>query len=99
MTRGLPRLCKWLTELQQKVHGLGEPTEWAVDMGSGSQDCMHVFFASVLNDGDYVLLDAPSYPVRHFHFVPLLHLTDRSLRAGHIGHAQRVQPQLCGSGQ
>lgn len=58
----MPRLCRWLEELQMKVHKLSEPTDWAVDMGSGSQDCMHVFFSALLNDGDHILLDAPSYP-------------------------------------
>lgn len=90
-----------------KVHKVSEPKEWAVDMGSGSQDCMHLFFSATLNDGDYVLLDAPSYPVSLLGR-PLSVAALRSQRGGfvrghaaigHDGHVGRIQRQLCRSAQ
>lgn len=44
-TAGIPGLVRWLTNLQEEVHhrkrgGTAENAEWAVSVGSGSQDLM-----------------------------------------------------------
>ena len=41
-TAGLPRLVKWVEELQQTVHrrGSGSDEGWRVSIASGSQDCI-----------------------------------------------------------
>lgn len=37
-TAGLPQLCKWIEELQTKVHKRVKDDTWRVSVGSGSQD-------------------------------------------------------------
>lgn len=41
-TAGLPRLVKWMVELQKQVHSRGDPKEegWSCSVGSGSQDLL-----------------------------------------------------------
>lgn len=37
-TAGLPQLCKWIEELQTKVHKRAKDETWRISVGSGSQD-------------------------------------------------------------
>ncbi|CAK9781634.1 unnamed protein product [Cutaneotrichosporon oleaginosum] len=57
---GLPQIRKWLSDLQTHVHGRA-PGNWAVSMGSGSQDLMSKAFHAVLNPGDPILMETPVY--------------------------------------
>ncbi|BEI85072.1 hypothetical protein CcaverHIS002_0504730 [Cutaneotrichosporon cavernicola] len=57
---GLPQIRQWLNGLQTHVHGRA-PGNWAVSMGSGSQDLMSKAFHALLNPGDPILMETPVY--------------------------------------
>ncbi|WVO15334.1 hypothetical protein L204_102990 [Cryptococcus depauperatus] len=57
---GLPKLCNWLADLQSHVHKK-DKNEFAISLGSGSQDLMYKAFFAVLNPGDPILVDTPVY--------------------------------------
>ncbi|WVR08942.1 hypothetical protein IAU60_006001 [Kwoniella sp. DSM 27419] len=58
---GLPKLCKWINALQAHVHKRENDGSWATSFGSGSQDLMSKAFHAMLNPGDPVLLETPTY--------------------------------------
>ncbi|ODO06131.1 tryptophan aminotransferase [Cryptococcus wingfieldii CBS 7118] len=57
---GLPKLTSWLSDLQSTVHKR-DKSDFAISLGSGSQDLMYKGFLAVLNPGDPVLLETPIY--------------------------------------
>ncbi|TIC61768.1 SET domain-containing protein [Wallemia mellicola] len=63
-TAGLPRLHKFVTELQHHVHGR-EPISGEDDFGititNGSQDAFTKACAALIEQGDYVLIESPVY--------------------------------------
>ncbi|WVQ93076.1 hypothetical protein IAU59_000140 [Kwoniella sp. CBS 9459] len=58
---GLPKLRKWIENLQGHVHNRQVDGSWATSFGSGSQDLMSKAFNALLNPGDPVLLETPIY--------------------------------------
>ncbi|KEI41612.1 uncharacterized protein L969DRAFT_15637 [Mixia osmundae IAM 14324] len=63
-TKGLTRLVKWFEGFLAHVHDVPLPQEgdWAFSMGSGSQDVLIKAMGAVINPGDTVLVEAPTYP-------------------------------------
>lgn len=57
---GIPKLREWLADLQAHVHERPRG-DYAISVGSGSQDLMFKGFQAVLNPGDPVLLETPMY--------------------------------------
>ncbi|KAE9406259.1 PLP-dependent transferase [Gymnopus androsaceus JB14] len=68
-TAGIPDLLRWITGLQESVHGrkhdrngVGEGVEgWRVSMGSGSQDLISKAVRTMVSPGDSVLVESPVY--------------------------------------
>ncbi|KAF9260120.1 PLP-dependent transferase [Marasmius fiardii PR-910] len=67
---GVRKLMGWVCGLQERVHGRkcglydqGVADEgWKVTIGAGSQDVLYKAIKSILNPGDYVLVESPVYP-------------------------------------
>eukprot|EP01059_Diplonema_ambulator_P003399 TRINITY_DN13082_c0_g2_i1.p1 TRINITY_DN13082_c0_g2~~TRINITY_DN13082_c0_g2_i1.p1 ORF type:complete len:438 (+),score=109.91 TRINITY_DN13082_c0_g2_i1:51-1316(+) len=59
-SQGMPRLVKQLKEMQLRVHS--PPTEVEVVVGTGSQSLLTQTFDMLLNPGDSLLVEAPTYP-------------------------------------
>ncbi|KAJ7601199.1 TdiD protein [Mycena floridula] len=62
VTSGDPELVRFLTELNLAVHGGQRNDSWRVSVGSGSQDLLFKAFTALINPGDSVLIQAPTYP-------------------------------------
>ncbi|KAF9013316.1 TdiD protein [Cyathus striatus] len=62
LTSGVPELKQWLTELTTNVHERGVDEGWRVGIGSGSQDLLYKAFSALLNPGDSIIMEAPTYP-------------------------------------
>ncbi|KAF7290680.1 Aminotran-1-2 domain-containing protein [Mycena indigotica] len=63
LTPGAPNFVKWLEEFQTFVHKRAPNlTSWSVTVGSGSQDLMYKACDVLVDDGDFVLMEAPVYP-------------------------------------
>ncbi|KAF9020567.1 TdiD protein [Hymenopellis radicata] len=62
MTSGLPALVEWVTELAAQVHGITPGDGARVSMGSGSQDLLYKAFSALINRGDSIIVEAPTYP-------------------------------------
>ncbi|KAJ6583625.1 pyridoxal phosphate-dependent transferase [Mycena vulgaris] len=58
-TAGVPRFLDWLEAFQTHVHKRVQDGTWTVSVGSGSQDLMYK--ASLIDDGDSVLIETPFY--------------------------------------
>ncbi|KAF9159054.1 hypothetical protein BGX21_003461 [Mortierella sp. AD011] len=56
---GLPQLNNWLKELQKIQHS--PPRNFAVTIGTGSQDLVTKAFQMLINDGDNILFESPGY--------------------------------------
>ena len=41
-TDGLPKLCQWVYELQEKSHGRKKDDSWRVTVGAGAQDLIYI---------------------------------------------------------
>ncbi|KAF8630898.1 hypothetical protein AX17_005256 [Amanita inopinata Kibby_2008] len=61
-TRGMPVLLEWITNLMKQVHGGKDNEGWRVSLGPGSQDLLSKTLVALINLGDSVLVEAPSYP-------------------------------------
>ncbi|CAO1612828.1 unnamed protein product [Sympodiomycopsis kandeliae] len=62
-TDGLPRLVKWVEALQTRMHGVQKGNgHWRCSFGVGSQDCLTKAMEALLNPGDTLLVEAPTYP-------------------------------------
>ncbi|KAI8352132.1 pyridoxal phosphate-dependent transferase [Choanephora cucurbitarum] len=59
LTPGLPHLNNWLCELQRREHK--PPVDFDLSIGCGSQDLLTKAFEMLLNDGDAILVENPSY--------------------------------------
>ncbi|KAF7329111.1 Aminotran-1-2 domain-containing protein [Mycena kentingensis (nom. inval.)] len=61
-TAGATKLIKWLEEFQTYVHKREpDPASWSVAVGSGSQDLMYKASLALIDEGDFVLIEAPVY--------------------------------------
>ncbi|KAI7906487.1 pyridoxal phosphate-dependent transferase [Cokeromyces recurvatus] len=59
LSNGQPLLNEWLCELQRKEH---KPhVDFALSIGSGSQDLLTKALEMMINDGDSVLVETPTY--------------------------------------
>ncbi|KAJ7192513.1 pyridoxal phosphate-dependent transferase [Mycena pura] len=61
MTAGVARFIEWLEGFQTHVHKRAPNDSWSVTVGSGSQDLMYKACQSLIDEGDFVLLEAPTY--------------------------------------
>ncbi|KAG2237827.1 pyridoxal phosphate-dependent transferase [Thamnidium elegans] len=59
LTPGLPHLTKWLSELQKIEHK--PPIEYDLSVGVGSQDLLTKAFDMLLDSGDSLLIEKPTY--------------------------------------
>ncbi|KAF6755774.1 TdiD protein [Ephemerocybe angulata] len=62
MTAGEKELRDWLTTLTERVHSRGPNEGWRVSIGAGSQDLLYKAFNALLNPGDTVIVEGPTYP-------------------------------------
>lgn len=62
LTSGIPELVQWITELMQQLHSRGADEGWRVSIGPGSQDLLYKAFNALLNPGDTVIVEGPTYP-------------------------------------
>ncbi|KAH6912754.1 kynurenine/alpha-aminoadipate aminotransferase [Coprinopsis sp. MPI-PUGE-AT-0042] len=64
MTAGHSELVSWMTEMMQTVHKRANSREegWRVSLGAGSQDLLYKAFNALLNPGDTILVEGPTYP-------------------------------------
>ncbi|KAJ4482362.1 TdiD protein [Lentinula aciculospora] len=61
-TSGNPALVKWLTDLTCHLHGSQLNEGWRVTVGSGSQDLLYKAFSALVEAGDAIFLESPTYP-------------------------------------
>ncbi|KAG6818336.1 hypothetical protein H0H93_005905 [Arthromyces matolae] len=59
---GYGKLCDWFFGLQEFVHHRKKTDDWAIAVGSGSQDLLYKAVAALVNPGDSVLVESPVYP-------------------------------------
>ena len=57
---GLPFFVEQLRELQERFHS--PPTERSIAVGTGSQSLLAQAFDMVLNEGDPLIIESPTYP-------------------------------------
>lgn len=61
-TPGLPGFLKQLRELQIREHSPPSPPDsWAISVANGSTDCLFKAFDLLVEEGDNVLIEAPTY--------------------------------------
>lgn len=60
-TAGLADSVRWFAGLQEVAHKRPRGTDWALSIGSGSQDLIYKAFLAILNPGESVLVEAPVY--------------------------------------
>ena len=61
-TPGLPGFIKQLRELQIREHAPKLPADsWAISVATGSTDCLFKAFDLLVEEGDNVLIEAPTY--------------------------------------
>ncbi|KIY66406.1 TdiD protein [Cylindrobasidium torrendii FP15055 ss-10] len=58
---GVPALNKWLFTLMQQEHGVSQ-ADARVTIGAGSQDLLYKAFTAIVNPGDSIMVEAPTYP-------------------------------------
>eukprot|EP01112_Ceratiomyxa_fruticulosa_P024360 TRINITY_DN996_c0_g1_i1.p1 TRINITY_DN996_c0_g1~~TRINITY_DN996_c0_g1_i1.p1 ORF type:complete len:501 (-),score=122.09 TRINITY_DN996_c0_g1_i1:88-1389(-) len=62
---GLPGLVNWIRNHQQRVHnppyGKKDSSSWNVCVCTGSQDALAIAFDMLINEGDTVLTEIPTY--------------------------------------
>lgn len=61
LTSGMPALVEWVTQLVSEVHGRDSGEGWRVSLGSGSQDLLYKAFLALVDPGDTILVEAPTY--------------------------------------
>jgi len=73
MTTGIPELVEWVHMLMEAVHFPGDAeadeevgrerdNSWRVSLGPGSQDLLYKAFSALLNPGDTIIVEGPTYP-------------------------------------
>jgi tryptophan aminotransferase len=77
MTAGIPDLVSWVTDLMETVHCAshktsslslpsskkeGQQNSWRVSLGPGSQDLLYKAFCALLDPGDTIIVEGPTYP-------------------------------------
>jgi len=71
-TPGLPGLLSQLRALQQREHKHPRPNEsWSIAVSTGSQDSLTKAFEMLVEEGDNLLVDLPTYSGALAHLVPL----------------------------
>ncbi|KAJ7816169.1 pyridoxal phosphate-dependent transferase [Mycena leptocephala] len=60
-TPGVARFINWLREFQTLIHRRVPDESWNVIVGPGSQDLIYKACTALIDDGDYVLVETPSY--------------------------------------
>ncbi|KYQ91478.1 hypothetical protein DLAC_08445 [Tieghemostelium lacteum] len=60
-TYGLPKLSLWLKELQKVKHYLTDRESWNLIITTGSQDALSMAMEVLLNDGDSIITEEPTY--------------------------------------
>lgn len=61
-TAGSPELVQWTSVLMQTVHSRRQNEGWRVSLGAGSQDLLYKAFNALLNPGDTIIVEGPTYP-------------------------------------
>ncbi|KAL0067766.1 hypothetical protein AAF712_005206 [Marasmius tenuissimus] len=62
-TAGIAELLGWLGKLQERMHGRKPSGEgWRISVGTGSQDLISKAISALVNPGDPVLVEHPTYP-------------------------------------
>eukprot|EP01083_Nonionella_stella_P025961 71486_1 len=59
-SKGIPPLCNWLKVFHNEVHCVPY-NEWDLCLSTGSQDLITRTFDTLLEDGDTILIEAPTY--------------------------------------
>jgi len=60
-TSGIPALRKSIEDLMTQVHGRSAGEGWRVSLVSGSQDLLYRALLALVNPGDTILVEAPTY--------------------------------------
>jgi tryptophan aminotransferase len=61
LTSGYPELNDWVTKLAESVHSRSVNEGWRVSIGPGSQDLLYKAFIALLNPGDTIIVEGPTY--------------------------------------
>ncbi|KAJ3522241.1 hypothetical protein NMY22_g11975 [Coprinellus aureogranulatus] len=61
LTSGYPELQDWITKLVERVHSRSTSEGWRVSVGPGSQDLLYKSFHALLNPGDTIIVEGPTY--------------------------------------
>ncbi|KAG2008728.1 kynurenine/alpha-aminoadipate aminotransferase [Coprinopsis cinerea AmutBmut pab1-1] len=61
-TAGVTELVEWIQEMMSDVHGRRAEEGWRVIIGAGGQDLLYKAFHALLNPGDSILVEGPTYP-------------------------------------
>ena len=63
VTTGFTELVEWVKDLAAQVHGRDPDAEaWRVSLGPGSQDLLYKALNALVNPGDTVVVEGPTYP-------------------------------------
>ncbi|EFA84232.1 hypothetical protein PPL_03309 [Heterostelium album PN500] len=64
-TYGIPSFIKCLKDLQKRIHNLPESNtsgqEWEIEITTGSQEALALAIETLLEEGDSVILESPTY--------------------------------------
>lgn len=61
LTSGYPELLDWITKLVQRMHSRNLNEGWRISIGPGSQDLLYKAFNALLNPGDTIIVEGPTY--------------------------------------
>lgn len=61
LTSGYPELNDWITRLAERVHSRNPNEGWRVSIGPGSQDLLYKAFNALLDPGDTIIVEGPTY--------------------------------------
>jgi DNA-binding transcriptional MocR family regulator len=60
---GMPELVDWLKKDLAKTHGKDvNDASWSICVTTGSQDAIGKTLDTLLNDGDHIIVENPTYP-------------------------------------
>ncbi|TFK24932.1 TdiD protein [Coprinopsis marcescibilis] len=63
VTTGFTELVDWVRDMMAQVHGRDPDSEaWRVSLGPGSQDLLYKAMNALVNPGDTVIVEGPTYP-------------------------------------
>lgn len=63
LTSGHPELNQWMTDMVKHVHGAADGEGWRTSLGSGGQDLLYKAFSALVNPGDSILIETPTFPL------------------------------------